>query len=424
MSVAQEESVVSCPPAAKNEVEKRPRIGRPIRIVFGFGFIALSGWVLTPRFWNITSTQAVVNARIISLSAPIAGTVTLSSPPVGQAVTAGSTLLRIDDVLTERGHLEELKSEAASLSERVAALQEHHSKMEKLKEQLALSARNYHDATIRRIEHELEEARAAAASADAMLRQHQDEMERSQAIFQRGFGSRREMITAQLAVEAAQFSADQAKAAVARISDQLASVKKGTFIGLGDGRNDVTYSQQRIHEIVIQQLHDRAQIQEHSVRIAQIKRQLQVEEERVQRRTSFSLKAPIDGIVWRRFVSTGSAVASHTELMQLLDPSDLFVGAIIHEDYLDEIQPGDKVSIKLMGSRAEVPGVVNYVLGRGIVRDDRMLAAAMPQPGTKEILVIVTFERASDMIDSFRQYHIGQRAEIILPRKHFTKKYM
>src|SRR6516165_2646214 len=97
-----------------------------IRVLIGLCVAAvavwlLTTWLLTPGLLAITSTRAVVNARILILHSPIEGTVVTPPPRVGKAVAAGSPLLDVENTLADNSHLEDLKTQATSLAERVAA---------------------------------------------------------------------------------------------------------------------------------------------------------------------------------------------------------------------------------------------------------------------------------------------------------------
>src|SRR5262249_18455298 len=155
--------------------------------------------------------------------------------------------------------------------------------------------------------------------------------------------------------------------------------------GLGDGRNDVPYSMQRAHEIAIYQHDLDAKTQEHTVRYNQVRKQVRIEQQRLERQSRFQVRAPIDGIVWRRAVDSGSTVTRQTDLLQLLDASDIFVDALVNERYFGAAQPGDEVVIRLIGSHQEVPGIVKEVLGQVVLGEDRSFAAEALHPGAHEI---------------------------------------
>jgi multidrug resistance efflux pump len=390
------------------------------RIRIGLGWILLSvagwlliSWVLSPSIWNITSSQALVEARIMTLYSPIEGTIATPPPAVGKAVTSGAYLVEITNPRVDNSRREELKTEAASLDERVAALKKQHEVLQTLKDKLADSARRYQAAAVRRLEKQIGEAKSTAAAADAFLQQRRYKKDQVSKLYREGGGvSQTEIVTARLAAESAQNKADQAHSAVSRLSDELESVRQGNFIGPGDGRNDVPYSVQRMHEIDIRQKDIQAKIQEFAARNSQVQKQLRIEGERVEQQGRCYLKAPIDGIVWRRPVLSGGAATRQTPVVELLDTSDIFVDALVSEKHFGDIRPGDKVVVKLIGSHAEVAGTVRDVLGKVALAYDPTLAAEVPKLGKHEIHVIVTFDDGPPRTDNFHPYHIGQPVEV------------
>jgi multidrug resistance efflux pump len=405
------------PTPAGKDAPARTSLGRRIRFTLGWTLIGVSGWLgvrwlTSPGLWNITSSQAVVNARIMTLHPPIDGTVAESPPAVGQAVTAGSPLLRIVNVRADDSHLEELKTEAVSLDQRVVALKKQHEALETLKSRLQGNVRRYQAAAVRRLERQLEEAKALAEATDAFVRQRHYKREQAEMLVRENGVARQDAVTARLAAEAARSKAAQAQAVVRRLSAELEAVRSGLYLGRGDAGNDVPYSQQRIHDLEIRQQDILAKIEEFTARAAQVRRQVQIETERLGRNKDAVLKAPSDGVVWRRPAKAGSPVTRQTPVLQLLDASDIFVDAIVPAKYVGDIRPGDKVVIELIGTREEIPGTVKDVLGQVALGEDRTLAAEVPKLGKREVHVLVAFDGAPPNRDRFHPYHIGQPVEV------------
>ena len=169
---------------------------------------------------------------------------------------------------------------------------------------------------------------------------------------------------------------------------------------------------QRMHEIDIRQHYIQAKIQEFAARGAQVQKQLRIEDERLQRQARCCLKAPIDGIIWRRPLAGGGTVTRQKPVLELLDTSDIFVDALVNEKHFGDIRPGDKVVVKLIGSHTEVAGTVRDVLGRVALADDHTLAAEVPKLGKHEVHVIVTFDDGPPRSDHFHPHHIGQPVEV------------
>jgi hypothetical protein len=314
----QTETVSAAKVEAKPDTPSRGALlRRRIRLGLGLGLLCVSGWlllswVISPSIWNITSSQALVNARIMTLYSPIEGVVATPPPAVGKAVAADGYLVEIANPRVDNSRREELKTEAASLVERVAALKKQHEVLQTLKDKLADGARRYQAAAVRRLERRVEEAKSTAAAADAFLQQRRYKKDQMSRLYsERGGVSHAEMVTAKLAADAAQSKAEQAHSAVRRLTDELESVRKGNHIGPGDGGNDVPYSMQRMHEIDIRQQDIQAKIQEFEARSAQAKKQLHIEDERVDRQARCYLKAPIDCIVWRRPAAGGRRRHGH-----------------------------------------------------------------------------------------------------------------
>jgi len=401
----------SGPPTAPS----RWRAGRFLRFTIGVGLLGLPIWFLMPGLWTVTSAQAVVNAHVITLTSPIEGVVTLSPPPLGRLVAQGSVLLQIDSPMVDQRNIDELNTEVATLVGRVGALKQHRAKTEALKGELLISFNNYKDSMVRRVAHELEEARSEAEAADAALRQRVSEEGEEQARSRRGLGSQRELNLARFTAEIASKNAARATTAVTRLSHQLESMKRGVFTGPGDSRNDVPYSQQRIHELTVQQLDDDARIQENQARITHLERQIETGTRRAKTRSSYQLRAPIDGIVWRHFVAQESAVGPQTKLMQIIITSSVFIDATLNEKYADDIRPGDEVMVRLIGSDVEAPGTVKYILGADVLGEDETLATDAPKASRHEVHVIIDFDRALSGAADFNQGFVGRRAEIRFP---------
>jgi multidrug resistance efflux pump len=396
----------------------RPRrgAGRALRTIIGVALLCIPGWFLMPALWTISSAQAIVNAQVITLSSPIEGVVTLAPPPSGSLVAQGSLLLQIDSPVPDEKHLDELKTELKTLTERVAALKQHLAQIETLKRELLTSFDKYKDSMITRIADELAEAKSEGQAAEAELRLRDFEVAREEALDRRGFGRPNELKETRFAAEVTDKKVARCRAAVARLSHQIESIKNGVFTGPGDSRNDVPYSRQRAHELTVQQLDDEAAIREHQARLGRLEEQIASEAERLRQQSSHQLTAPVDGIVWRPFVAAGCSVGPQTELLQIVDTSTIFIDAKLNEKYADDVRPGDKVVVRLTGSDIEVPGTVRQVVGEVLSAEDRTRAVEAVKTTTGHYVhVIVDFDKTAAGASEFNQCLIGRRAEVRFP---------
>ena len=392
-------------------------VKRAVRMLLGGALLSVAGvlgiaWLRTPSLWTITSTQAVVNAPIRILHSPIEGIVMSQPPEVGKSLTAGAALFTIENPLVDSGHLEELKTEATALSERVSALQAQDEALAGLKASLVASARRHQEAVVRRLKRQVEEARSAAAAADAFCKQRDYKREQTARLAGDNAASQLEVVTARLAQDVALNKATLAHFMLDHLGEELEGVQAGTLSGFGDGRNDVPYSQQRAHEIALHQHEIAAKIREHAARCAQVQKQVHIEQERLNRQSRFVVTAPAAGIVWRQPVAAGTCITRQTDLLELLDGAEVFVDALVNERYFGDIHPGDPVMVKLIGSHAEVSGSVKAVLGRVAPADHHLLAADLPEPGRHEIRLMVALDESPAASAGFYANHIGQPVEI------------
>jgi multidrug resistance efflux pump len=395
------------PPASP----RRFTIGRLLRRLTGLGFLGFSTWLLVPLFWNVTSTQAVINAPVMMLHSPIEGIVTFPCRASG-VCAAGEPLLDVDNTLLDDSALQKLRAEATALSKRAAALQVQGDVLKGLERQLAADARHYQEASVRRVSRDLEQAQAALAVAEEQNKQKTYEKDQADRLVNSRSISHLESVTARHAAESARHSVAQARLGAARLQDQLDDLRRGVYVSEGDGRADVPYSQQRLHEVLLKRAEIEVQLRDVTARADEANSQAAAEEARLRRRGHFALAAPTDGLVWRRHVTTGSAVLPDTGLLQFIDRNEVIVDAVIPERYLTDLHPGDKVRIRLVGSRADLPGQVKQVMGRTPAWDDKLLAAEPPLAGRHEIHVAIAFEKGPPSIDLLDN-GIGRPVEVV-----------
>lgn len=186
------------------------------------------------------------------------------------------------------------------------------------------------------------EAQVAKAQADAG--KAQDELQRRSQLAASGAISKEELSTAQSAVNTAKASLDVAQAGLnqAKSSQKAAQSNKAANDALIQGSNensapDVLVAQTRVE-------------------------QAQLDLERTQ------IKAPFDGVVTSRKIQVGQRVAPGSVLLMVVPLSQLYVDANFKESQLENVQPGQKVTLTsdLYGDSVEYHGtVVGFSGGTG-----------------------------------------------------------
>jgi membrane fusion protein (multidrug efflux system) len=186
------------------------------------------------------------------------------------------------------------------------------------------------------------EAQVAKAQADAG--KAQDELQRRSQLAASGAISKEELSTAQSAVNTAKASLDVAQAGLnqAKSSQKAAQSNKAANDALIQGSNensapDVLVAQTRVEQALL-------------------------DLERTQ------IKAPFDGVVTSRKIQVGQRVAPGSVLLMVVPLSQLYVDANFKESQLENVQPGQKVTLTsdLYGDSVEYQGtVVGFSGGTG-----------------------------------------------------------
>jgi hypothetical protein len=201
-----------------------------------------------------------------------------------------------------------------------------------------------------------------------------------------------------------------AAAQARRLEEQLDALRKGVY--LGDGRNDVPYSRQRHDDVTIQIADLDTRLRENEARAAQIEKQLAEEEDRVRRLESANIRMPFPGVIWRNAVVSGSNVVVGNELLRVLDCRDLFVDILVSEVDYDEIFPGRKARIRLVGRADTLAGEVMSVRGSQAVVEEVILAATPPKSQGRNARIRVSIE-GSELNDDYANFcQVGRTVQV------------
>jgi hypothetical protein len=385
--------VRTLPPLATPSHPKRLTNKQMIRMALGAGLLVLTLWALIPLFIDVRSMQAVVNAPIVTLRSPIDGTLTFQCQTAcGASPGANSLLFDVKNPLADDGRLDVLKDEQALLDARVEGLSRQLAGLTDLRENLIVAARKYQEARLRTLELEREGAMSLVKAAQAIEKQRENEKDMYIRLKPSGAASTQEADAARYTAEAALHSAAQAQKNVENLEEQIRALRDGVHVGQNDGRNDLPYSAQRLHEISFRMEEIKAALHQDQAKLDHLKRHIQAEEERLARRTSFTATASADWVVWRQHAISGTAIKADSPLLDLIDPAEIFIDAVVYEKNLNRIRPGDTARVRLAGSDKEWTAVVKQVLGRTLPWPDRLLAAESVPTVRQESHVILSFK--------------------------------
>lgn len=301
------------------------------RLVIGFLVIAAALWVIVTEQMAGASADAVLNAQVVLVRSPIAGTVADSDRGLGSSFQAGDTLATVTDTRVDSIHLNDLILQRDLADIRRATLLAKRTIVEQ--QQATLTDRSGQYGTF-----SLQEMQAHMVEAAERLRILSQDQAGGDAI-----------------------RLSLAREEVARLQVALDAAGKGVFI-LG-GYNDAPFAEQRGIELAqsIEELS--AELDGAAAEIAAYDRRISLERIRVGRAEAAVIPAPVGGIVWERLAVTGSHVERGDALMRIADCDTAFVTLSVTQPVYNRLQVGSTANFRFDGSGEVMTGIVTRLGG-------------------------------------------------------------
>lgn len=399
-------------------MEKKPVLWnrRPVRVTLGVCLIAVGAYALIPFLLSVTSSRSVINTRIVSVTSPINGFVHGAPQEAGRWIERDELLFTVSNENQNRSFLNELLTERRTLAQRIDALTVQAEDLQQLMTQLGVNVDQYQRFTSDRIAHEIARLEADSAGRQAALSSVRSNLSRQQQLNDNGYAR-------DVEVEDLTFEVQELEAEISSIAAQIrvleadqAGLRAGTFVGIG--RNDVPYSMQRADEIRILLADIAARMSEYSTRIAEIDRQILIEQEQLTRTERFEVRSPMPGVLLRSYIYPGAAVPADNELIVIADCETLFVDAAVSNRSMDTVMPGMQVSVRLVGSSMQFDGIVSNVYGgASMLALDRTQAAILIDVEDSEIVARIAIDISE--LPQLRENacYIGRQVAVEFPRE-------
>ncbi len=304
------------------------------RLIIGFLVILVAGFVIVGEQLAGVSADAVINARVTTLRAPVAGTVELQPRVLGSTVQAGEELGSLQDPLVDNIRLNDLTME------------------------LALSRAA------------LDRMLATAEAIDASL----GELDRRTAAYQA------DRIATLEAGTAGTVDPGETGSTIAGREIELQAAREGRY--LGDGYNDAPFSEQ----LGVQQRFDRARLEaeiaEQRARIAAQEERIAQERVRVNRLGGASFASPVAGRLWEVLADDGEIVQRGQDVLRIVNCRSAIVTVSVTENVYNRLEIGKAAQFRMTGGEQVFDGTVARLAGSGAATIYRNLAVA---PGQRHL---------------------------------------
>lgn len=386
---------------------------RKVRRIATLSLLSVAFFVVVPSVFKTHSFNAIVNTRYVSIHSPIEGQINNFYLQPGDSVHLNQELAKIKNVRLNESFIKELKVNRNSLIERIRGLDLRLKELNELKEDL--DGRN--NLTLQyekiRVDEQLTTAKSELQAVRQMLQEKISLKERLEPLAKERLIKLTDYDTVVFQVREYENRVAALEATVRRIEAERKAIDHGIY--LGQGRNDVPYTQQRLDETRVQISTVESEKLEQQRRIDEIEKQIQDEEDRLILNREVVLASPLDGIIWKKFFVDGSEVVIGSEVAQVIDCKKLFIDAEVDEKDLKRFDLGKQVEYRLYGSNEWKNGTLIGKSGSGNTLEDRTLAAqlAIKKDSAKITIKINPNDLQSTPGDFC---HIGRKVEISMNR--------
>jgi len=386
-------------------------------VVFGAAVLTVAA-VLAPYAINHVSSSAYVNAELVRVHAPIAGSLDERLPEDGAFIAEATRIPLLEALAPDRGRLIELESERAANTELTALLTAQVAEISARSEALsarfdtfAAASRSRLGSDLSAIEARLDACRREASRLDA-------DREAAATLAARDLLPELRLREAETQHEVQERLCTALDAERDSLRTARDAAQEDVF--LSDGFNDAPYSQQQIDRLILHRQELETRLLRARRETARLVEAVAAERERLHHASEYELSLPAGHVVWTVMSSPGTSVVAGQPILELADCRRRFVSVEMSERAVSAIHPGDPASVRLVGTRRWIDGEVTQVLGSAARRSDRMLAADIPAPDAKQFLVEVALPADALSEADNNRCHVGRLAEVRFSRFSFA----
>ena len=335
---------------------------RALKSLIGLVVVVAVGWIPVRALLETSSTEAIINARLITLRAPIEGQVgPLAAVTAGSEVQPGAALISVVNPRAERGRVDDLRRLVDELESDIKTLVVRRADLAALHKVLADQTRAFRSARLDQLEARIAELGSDTAAAAAKREEAQQALARARSLDESGSGTK-------VSLEKARRDATVAEQTLLALGHrrtaldvELAALKNGIYVG--DSYNDRPQSLQRADDLALRLNELGADIDHRQARLALLRTELVGEKERYSERSAASLASPVRGSVWEIMTAPGESVARGQDLVRLLDCSGLVVTATVGETAYNHLRIGDPARFRFRGESKDYEGRIMGLTG-------------------------------------------------------------
>lgn len=380
----------------------------------GLAIALIAAVVLVPAMASFQSVNAIVNTHYVAIKSPIEGALDGFSKMPGQPIGQGEELVRVSNTRFKESAVNEMEVERKTLSERSLGLQQHLKNLQQLQKDLQSRVAVHRTHEFLRLEEQLAQAQAEKKAQESLIREQQLLAQRNAMLLKDNFISSAQNEAAQYALEVTQSRLDIFQARIRLLETEKQAVTR--YVYLGEGRNDVPYTQQRLDDVRLQITEVAARLRENELRSTEVQSQMQKERDSMAVSREVIMRSPSQGVLWRKFGSNGTEVVIGTDLAHVISCDNLFLDVAVPESSLGSFEIGKPVQYRLIGTTPWLTGHIQAVTGSGNNLQDVTLVAQL-QREKKDARIFVKIEAADLDKPQENLCFAGRKVDVKVPRE-------
>jgi multidrug resistance efflux pump len=354
---------------------------RLMKSVLGLVLLVIAGWMPAQRLLQVSSVEAVVNARLVEIRAPISGVVSFgtSAIAVGETVDKGGNLASIENPRVDRVRIDNAEDRLDEARETRAALVQKRSGLEILSGDLSSRLEAFRNNRIQQISANIAETDARIASAIATKEYAETVRRRQASLRSNGIASAAAIGEAVRDAKVADAARAEAEAERTGLTVELEALKSGSYVG--DSYNDLPRSAQQLEDVRSAISGLDAEISLYERRIQRYEGDLAREQKNFALAANADLPVPTDGRVWEVLTAPGEQVVTGQPLFKVLNCANPIVTAVVSEAVFNGLSVGQGASFMFREGGDPMPGHIAQLSG---VAEASSNFAIKPSALTKE----------------------------------------
>ena len=338
---------------------------RALKAAAGLLLAGGAAYVIVGEQMAGTSADAVVNAQVVTVRAPVDGVLTLQVRGLGAKISAGEPIGRVEDPRPDETRLTDLRRALAATEADLERLLDLSNALAASRAALEAQAQDYARGRVQQLQARLAEAQAAMEAAQARLREADATMRRANDLSRNGIQTVVDFNRARSGFEVGAQDVEAARNRMRYLTIELDAARRGVF--LGDSYNDAPSSVQRMREIDQRMGELSAEVRERNRRVALLEDQVDEERVRLTRFREARLASPVPGpgVLWEVMTGGGEYVRRAQDVLRMVDCGTTVVTASVREAVYNRLRVGDPARFRLLGDGRVFEGTVARLAGSG-----------------------------------------------------------